>query len=99
MFAKIAIRPRVAAPPSGLPKVGLRSGVLVNFVRWGSLGPTPNGAIRRNLGFDDGTVIIASKIYYLGESAFPSGRKIKVVDPAFSVGSAEKAGHRKNMAR
>ena len=60
--------------------LGIKTGVLVNFKSWGALGPTPKGVIRRHLGYDDGTRIVLSKIYYWGESAFPSGQKIKIVD-------------------
>ncbi len=61
-------------------ELGIKTCVLVKFTVWGSLGPTTEGTIKRYLGYDDATGTISSKTYYWGETAFPSGKKIKLVD-------------------
>lgn len=45
-----------------------------------TLGATTEGMIRRHMGYDDGTKAVFAKIYHYGESAFPSGKKVKLVD-------------------
>ena len=79
-------------------ELGIRAGVFLKVVIWGTLGTDPNAVFARGFGANDDTRELFSKFYLWGESAIPSpsGKQIKLIDDFNGLASRLQSSLEKN---